>query len=238
MTVYEFDMDQVEQMNRMNRMKFGDRMMTLNQAIPDETKDRLIFLGNQESDIQWESGDITDVLLRYVSDDPRVDVDDMMVYKFVAGLLGCAESTVRYRVYTCREFSHDERNRYYPQLTFKHFFTAKQFGDRKFEVLDACLRYMDTHNGKRPGTDWITRMFRGVTQVEEMEDRTYETTIDIPQIDAPDRFNTVTVWRNILTSTSYIRDRLMQAEVSPERREELGEMLDEFESEIRSELEQ
>jgi len=220
-------------------------LVQLHQAIPEKTKERLIYLGNQQSDIQWEIADITNALIDLVATDPKVDANDMDIYSFVASLTGNGQSTIRYYAYTGRAYSHKERDKYYPALTFKHFHTAKQYGELKFKILDACMRYMDNHHGRRPSCDWITAHFQGISQAEKELDYEELTTYELttPELQAHLQgtktgtegtpYNKVGVWKDILRASAYIRSRFDIADLEQERKDKLTRNLDEFEGEIR-----
>lgn len=146
----------------------------LYQAIPDELQNDLIQIGENLSRDKWKIGDIANEI-KQLTRERLLNCSIMDVYSFVAQLLRDEFSarTIEYYAGLSGFYDCNTREEFQP-LSHSHFAYARQYGDRRLEVLNLA---MDTlaQTGKVPS----------VAQVDYIFNRRGETLQDLPLPEMP-----------------------------------------------------
>ena len=226
----------------------------IDQAMPSAREERLIWIGQQTSDFQWEIGDLIN---RQIAENREAghEIPEMAVYAYVAKLVGKSSSSVRRYAYVAEFYPPEARDKYEP-LMFEHFKFAMRFDSRWRELLDAAVRHMDSTGGKPPSVDWLAVNFTGALQLTAQLDDVEEMAAvdDIihgaltedpwadgePAVDSPDApVNDGFIVGNVARVLDYLRRQGEKLPVSEETRERWLTVCDAFVSvlaEIRREM--
>lgn len=129
----------------------------LDQIIPDNVRDRCVYIGQTLSRGNWETGDIANFCKALVRE-RGYEINDMEIYQYLADLEGSSESSVRHAAYVAAFYPEPVRSDF-EVLPFSHFQYAMQFRDGWRDVLETSLRGIETNGGKPRSLRWLSSLF-------------------------------------------------------------------------------